>query len=74
MPSNYSKERFQLRFLQEGNVVLNTITLSTEFACDAYYYSDTFDSVNNTNSGHVLVFNETGYFYIVRRNGKKMLT
>ncbi|CAK9140341.1 unnamed protein product [Ilex paraguariensis] len=67
--SNYSKGRFQLRLLPDGNLVLNTIALPTEYAYEAYYVSDTFGGSVPMNSGYLVVFNQTGYIYIVRRNG-----
>ncbi|XP_022774061.1 G-type lectin S-receptor-like serine/threonine-protein kinase LECRK3 [Durio zibethinus] len=67
--NNYEKGRFQLRLLPDGNLVLNPIALPTDNAYGAYYNSDTNDIANDTNSGFRLVFNESGYLYVVRRNG-----
>ncbi|EOX92961.1 Receptor-like protein kinase 1, putative [Theobroma cacao] len=67
--NSYEKGRFQLRLLPDGNLVLNPIALPTEKAYDAYYISVTYDPADDTNSGFQLVFNESGYLYIVRRNG-----
>ncbi|GLT55867.1 hypothetical protein SLA2020_289530 [Shorea laevis] len=69
-PSNYSKGRFQLHLLPNGNLVLDTISLPRAHENDAYYISNTFDTANSANSGQRLVFNESGYIYIVLRNGK----
>ncbi|GKU87799.1 hypothetical protein SLEP1_g2139 [Rubroshorea leprosula] len=68
--SNYSRGRFQLRLLPDGNLVLNTISLPKANAYAAYYISGTFDEHNSANSGYRVVFNESGYIYIVRRNGQ----
>ncbi|KAF8396073.1 hypothetical protein HHK36_017685 [Tetracentron sinense] len=66
--ANYSIGRFQLRLLPDGNLVLNTIALPTEFAYAAYYISNTFEA-DPMDSGYRVVFNESGYLYIERRNG-----
>uniref|UniRef100_A0A2N9J8Q1 Protein kinase domain-containing protein n=1 Tax=Fagus sylvatica TaxID=28930 RepID=A0A2N9J8Q1_FAGSY len=46
--TNFSKGRFQLRLLPNGNLVLNSINLPTNYANEAYYTSGTSDS--NTSS------------------------
>ncbi|XP_042514326.1 G-type lectin S-receptor-like serine/threonine-protein kinase LECRK2 [Macadamia integrifolia] len=51
--SNYSRGRFQLQLLTDGNLVLNTVSLPKHFAYDSYYSSNTSGSDNQ------LVFNET---------------
>ncbi|KAB5565162.1 hypothetical protein DKX38_005216 [Salix brachista] len=66
--TNFSLGRFQLRFL-DGNLVLNSMNLPTKFAYDAYYKSGTSNASNSSNSGYRLIFNESGYMYILRRNG-----
>ncbi|KAJ6325929.1 hypothetical protein OIU78_013091 [Salix suchowensis] len=67
--TNFSLGRFQLRFLDDGNLVLNSMNLPTKVAYDAYYTSGTYDASNSSNSGYQLIFNESGYMYILRRNG-----
>ncbi|KAJ6702830.1 G-TYPE LECTIN S-RECEPTOR-LIKE SERINE/THREONINE-PROTEIN KINASE SD2-5, partial [Salix viminalis] len=67
--TNFSLGRFQLRFLDDGNLVLNSMNLPTKVAYDAYYTSGTYDASNSSNSGYPLIFNESGYMYILRRNG-----
>ncbi|KAJ6704722.1 G-TYPE LECTIN S-RECEPTOR-LIKE SERINE/THREONINE-PROTEIN KINASE SD2-5 [Salix purpurea] len=61
--------RFQLALLDDGNLVLNSMNLPTKVAYDAYYTSGTYDASNSSNSGYQLIFNESGYMYIPRRNG-----
>ncbi|RWR77828.1 G-type lectin S-receptor-like serine/threonine-protein kinase RLK1 [Cinnamomum micranthum f. kanehirae] len=61
--SNFSNGRFQLRLLNDGNLVLNTIGFPTERANDAYYVSNTYGS------GFRVLFNESGYISILRRDG-----
>ncbi|KAM7497581.1 hypothetical protein LguiA_021995 [Lonicera macranthoides] len=68
--TNFSQGRFQFRFLEEGNVVLNPRDVLRKFSYDTYYNSNTHDSENSSNSGYQLVFNQTGRMFIVRRNGQ----
>lgn len=67
--SNFTRGRFQLRMLLDGNLVLNTRDIPSNFAYDAYYISGTHDSSNDSNSGVQVRFNQTGNLYILRRNG-----
>ncbi|KAB5565119.1 hypothetical protein DKX38_005173 [Salix brachista] len=68
--TNFSLGRFQLRFLDDGNLVLNAMNFPTKFAYDAYYTSRTSDDSNSSNSGYRLIFDESGYMYILRGNGQ----
>jgi hypothetical protein len=72
--TNFSKGRFQLRFLQEtGNLVLNTINLPTNDPNGPYYQIDsTAGDLNTSNSGKQLVFNASGYIYILRENDERI--
>ena len=70
--TNFSLGRFQLRFLDNGNLVLNAMNFPTKFAYDAYYTSETSDDSNSLNSGYRLIFNESGYMYILRGNGQRL--
>lgn len=70
MAGNFLKGRFQLRMLPEGNLVLNTMSVPSEYAYEPYYVSNTEDSGNSFNSGFRLVFNESGYLYIALKNGE----
>ncbi|KAH7859623.1 hypothetical protein Vadar_003397 [Vaccinium darrowii] len=71
---NFSRGRFQLRLLYDGNLVLNTRDLDTNFAYDAYYWSNTYDADNVTNRGYQVIFNETGYMYVLTgSNQRKVL-
>ena len=67
--SNYSKGRFQLRLLPDGNLVLNTFDLQTNTAYDAYYWSKTYDAANRSNSGERVIFDELGHLYVVLQSG-----
>ncbi|KAM7497567.1 hypothetical protein LguiA_021981 [Lonicera macranthoides] len=68
--TNFSHGRFQFRLLKDGNAVLNPRDVHSNFAYDAYYSSNTRDSMNSSNSGRQLAFNQTGHMFIVRRNGQ----
>ncbi|KAK1411992.1 hypothetical protein QVD17_32899 [Tagetes erecta] len=70
--TNFTRGRFQLRLLQDGNLVLNTQDTIYGSAGDAYYNSATHDESNSSNSGFQLVFDATGYMYILRRNGERL--
>ncbi|KAJ0810380.1 putative protein kinase RLK-Pelle-SD-2b family [Helianthus annuus] len=68
---NFSKGRFQLRLLQDGNLVLNTRDVASGYAYTNYYATKTNDPANESNSGEQLLFDSIGYLYILRRNGKR---
>ncbi|KAK0603055.1 hypothetical protein LWI29_000949 [Acer saccharum] len=70
--SNFSRGRFQLRF-SDGNLVLSTVNLPTKSVYDDYYNSRTSDGSNLTNSGYRVMFNESGYMYILRRNDQRFI-
>jgi hypothetical protein len=55
--------------IQDGNAVLNTINLPTGFPYEAYFWSNTVDS-NSSNAGYQVVFNESGYLYVLRASNK----
>ncbi|KAL7617820.1 hypothetical protein Lser_V15G02563 [Lactuca serriola] len=69
--ANFSGGRFQLRLLPDGNLVLNTRDTLSGNTYDAYYISGTYDDSNSTNSGKQVIFDATGYMYILRRNGQR---
>ncbi|CAL5354251.1 unnamed protein product [Camellia sinensis] len=68
--TNFSQGRFQLRLLQDGNLVLNTRDIPSNFAYDAYYNSSTSDYSNSSNSGYQVIFDDKGVMYILRRNNE----
>lgn len=51
--------------------MLNPINLPTNATNDAYYISGTRDAGNETNSGYRVVFDESGFLYILRRSGER---
>ncbi|CAA2975255.1 G-type lectin S-receptor-like serine threonine-kinase RLK1 [Olea europaea subsp. europaea] len=74
--TNFSRGRFYLRMLSDGNLVLNTRSVPTNSGFDdEYYNSQTSDPANDSNSGYQLVFNERGLLYVLKRNReRKVLT
>ena len=68
--ANFSKGRFQLRLVDDGNLVLHTINLPTDSPNEAYYISGTSGDSNTSSPGKQVVFNESGYMYILRENGQ----
>ncbi|XP_021832246.1 G-type lectin S-receptor-like serine/threonine-protein kinase LECRK3 [Prunus avium] len=69
--TNYSKGRFQLLLQEDGNLVLSTINLPTNFANSPYYATDTTSGTVAGSEGKELVFNVSGYLYVLRENGGK---
>ncbi|KDO56486.1 hypothetical protein CISIN_1g037189mg, partial [Citrus sinensis] len=67
----FSRGLFQFRLLKDGNLVLNIANLPTDFAYDAYYISHTYDGANSSNSGYRVMFSESGYMYILKRNSQR---
>ncbi|KAJ9145802.1 hypothetical protein P3X46_028137 [Hevea brasiliensis] len=70
--TNFSRGRFQFRLIPDGNAVLNTNNLPTGFAYEAYFWSNTVDS-NTSNAGLRVVFDDSGYLYVLRASGKREL-
>ncbi|KAI3914353.1 hypothetical protein MKW98_014960 [Papaver atlanticum] len=71
---SYSKGRFRLRLLEDGNLVLNVAAYpsSSEVHYDAYYLSDTVNN-DSQKAGYEAVFNQSGYIYVHIRDGTKKL-
>ncbi|ONH99196.1 hypothetical protein PRUPE_6G017200 [Prunus persica] len=69
--TNYLKGRFQLLLQGDGNLVISTINLPTEFANEPYYSTDTTSGTVAGSEGKELVFNVSGYLYVLRENGGK---
>lgn len=66
--TNFSKGRFQLKLRDDGNLVLATINLPSDHTNEPYYESDTDGELNSSSPGYQVVFNESGYLYILREN------
>ena len=67
--TDFSRGRFQFRLIADGNGVLNVNNLPTGAAYEAYYWTNTVDS-NTSNAGLQVVFNESGYLYVLRASNK----
>ncbi|XP_017982235.1 PREDICTED: G-type lectin S-receptor-like serine/threonine-protein kinase LECRK3 [Theobroma cacao] len=69
--TDFSRGRFQFRLREDGNVVLTPIDLLSNNTYDPYYITNTGDTRNSTNSGYQVIFDESGYFYVLSRNNTK---
>ncbi|KAG5517639.1 hypothetical protein RHGRI_038136 [Rhododendron griersonianum] len=58
---------------QESWGSFSTINIPTRYLNEPYYRTGTDDAVNSSNSGTQLVFNESGYMYVLRENGGKFM-
>ncbi|KAM2356663.1 hypothetical protein EV1_005686 [Malus domestica] len=67
--TNYTKGRFQLRLQDDGNLVLNTVNLPTDFANNPYFATDTIAGTVEGSQGKQFVFNSSGYMFVLRENG-----
>ncbi|OVA03662.1 Protein kinase domain [Macleaya cordata] len=69
--NTYSRGRFRLNLLENGNLVLNIVAFPslTEVQYDAYYGSNTANDDNRINAGYQVVFNQSGYISVLIRNG-----
>ncbi|KAI5321187.1 hypothetical protein L3X38_030258 [Prunus dulcis] len=57
--------------LRNGDAVLNPINVPGKYTYDAYYISGSRDEANDTNSGYKVIFDQSGYLYILRRSGER---
>ncbi|KAJ8747711.1 hypothetical protein K2173_014390 [Erythroxylum novogranatense] len=71
--TNFSKGRFQLRFQEDGNLVLANINLPSTHANESYYKSDTTGESTISSPGYQLVFNSSGYLYVLRENNQTVM-
>ncbi|XP_027340216.1 uncharacterized protein LOC113853791 [Abrus precatorius] len=68
---NFSRGRFKLLLQQDGNLVLNLVNLSNNNSYKPYYDTQTADSKNQTNVGMQLIFDKSGYLYVLKKSGEK---
>ncbi|KAJ6934677.1 hypothetical protein NC651_009623 [Populus alba x Populus x berolinensis] len=66
--TNFSKGRFQLKLTDDGNLELATINLPSNFTNEPYYESGTDGGSNSSSPGYQVVYDESGYLYILREN------
>ncbi|XP_022847165.1 LOW QUALITY PROTEIN: G-type lectin S-receptor-like serine/threonine-protein kinase LECRK2 [Olea europaea var. sylvestris] len=70
--TNFSRGRFYLDMLNNGNLVLNTRSVSRNLGFDdEYYNSQTSDLANVSNSGYQVIFSERGSIQVLRTNGER---
>ncbi|CAH1441560.1 unnamed protein product [Lactuca virosa] len=69
--TNFSGGRFQLRFQQDGNLVLSSRDILSGNAYGAYDSSGTADATNSTNIGEKVIYDAMGYIYILKRSGER---
>ncbi|KAF7837129.1 G-type lectin S-receptor-like serine/threonine-protein kinase LECRK3 [Senna tora] len=67
--ADFSQGRFQLLLQDDGNLVMHSINLPSEYANENYYESGTVES-NTSSPGFQLVFNKSGALYILRENNE----
>ncbi|KAM1753085.1 hypothetical protein ACFX12_005712 [Malus domestica] len=67
--TNYTKGRFQLRLQDDGNLVLNTVNLPTDFANKPYFDTETTAGIVPGSEGKQLVFSSSGDIFVLRENG-----
>ncbi|XP_030513461.1 G-type lectin S-receptor-like serine/threonine-protein kinase LECRK2 [Rhodamnia argentea] len=71
LEESFSTGRFQLRMLDSGDLVLNTINLPSDYANEPYYSAKTDGSSNASTAGKELVFSDSGSLFVLRENGEK---
>ncbi|KAA8549591.1 hypothetical protein F0562_001391 [Nyssa sinensis] len=71
--TNFSPGRFQFAFLTNGNLELRTLNLPSNHPNQPYYKSGNNDDTNSSNSVSQLVFNESGYIYILGVNDQRFM-
>jgi len=64
---NFSTGRFKLHLQDDGNLVLILVNLPH----DPYFSTGTADGKNLTNVGSKLVFNKSGFLYVLKKSGEK---
>ncbi|XP_060196673.1 G-type lectin S-receptor-like serine/threonine-protein kinase LECRK3 [Lycium barbarum] len=72
--ANFTQGRFYLRMSDNGNLVLVTQSVPSNSDYDyVYYNSQTSDTINATNSGDKLVFDENGLMYVLTGNNQRQI-
>ncbi|XP_054804852.1 G-type lectin S-receptor-like serine/threonine-protein kinase LECRK3 [Prosopis cineraria] len=67
LEADFAQGRFQLVLQDEGNLVMHSINLPSEYANENYFDSKTVES-DTSSPGTQLVFNKSGDFYVSREN------
>ncbi|KAK2406073.1 G-type lectin S-receptor serine/threonine-protein kinase LECRK3 [Trifolium repens] len=68
--TNFTKGRFELLLQNDGNLVMHSINLPSGNVNENYYESKTVGS-NTSSAGTQLVFDRSGYLYVLGENNEK---
>ncbi|KAH1210941.1 hypothetical protein AAZV13_15G214200 [Glycine max] len=68
---NFSHGRFKLHLQEDVNLVLSLINLPSNYSYEPYYDTGTADANNQTNIGMKLIFDKSGFLYILKKSGEK---
>ncbi|XP_027167166.1 G-type lectin S-receptor-like serine/threonine-protein kinase LECRK3 [Coffea eugenioides] len=68
--SNFTRGRFYLRFLDDGNLVLRTNSLPSSGNDTEYYNSHTSDPKNSSDPVYRVIFNSTGSLYMLKKSNQ----
>ncbi|KAB2080459.1 hypothetical protein ES319_A05G069200v1 [Gossypium barbadense] len=69
--TNFSKGRFQMVLQSDGDLVLATVNLPSKHVNDPYYKIVTAGDSNSSSPGFQLIFNESGYLFVLRENEER---
>ncbi|KAJ0909521.1 putative non-specific serine/threonine protein kinase [Helianthus annuus] len=67
--TNFTLGRFQLTLLPDGNLILRKRDIASGVLYNVYYRSSTRD-LNRSIAGKQLIYEETGYMYILKGSGQ----
>ncbi|GAU37293.1 hypothetical protein TSUD_354490 [Trifolium subterraneum] len=68
--TNFSTGRFELLLQNDGNLVMHSINLPSGYANENYYESGTV-AIDTSSAGTQLVFDRSGYLYVLRENNDR---
>ncbi|KAE8656670.1 putative Receptor-like protein kinase 1 [Hibiscus syriacus] len=71
--TNFSKGRFRLVLRSDDSLVLATVNLPSDHVNDPYHKSGTAGDSNSSSPASQLVFNESGYLFVLRENEERDL-
>ncbi|XVF04618.1 hypothetical protein REPUB_Repub05bG0099700 [Reevesia pubescens] len=71
--TNFAKGRFRMVLQPDGNLVLTTINLPSDHVNEHYYQTGTVGDSNSSSPGFQVVFNESGYLFVLRENEERYL-
>ncbi|XP_028203000.1 G-type lectin S-receptor-like serine/threonine-protein kinase LECRK3 isoform X3 [Glycine soja] len=67
---NFSHGRFKLHLQEDGNLVLS-LNLPSNYSYEPYYDTGTADANSQTNIDMKLIFDKSGFLYILKKSGEK---